>query len=132
MGTVAKTVEEEFNIMSCPKFVKVERRGIKLKLLLDTKFFSPLVQSLPVYIHNSSDTLCQFQNFPVCRVRPPPLYMGMKSLLMSIPHQEGFRAVCFFLQQRPELSPSTTTLLHLAELILTVNNFSFNCSHFLQ
>eukprot|EP00061_Rhincodon_typus_P011028 g35737.t1 len=37
-----------------------------------------------------------------------------------------------FLEQRPELSPTTTTLLRLAKLILTVNNFAFNSSHFLQ
>eukprot|EP00061_Rhincodon_typus_P018110 g47138.t1 len=46
--------------------------------------------------------------------------------------QEGLRAFCFFLEQRPEPSPRTTALLRLAKLILTLNNFSFNSSHFLQ
>eukprot|EP00061_Rhincodon_typus_P003465 g20157.t1 len=41
-------------------------------------------------------------------------------------------ALCFFLEQRPELSPPTTTLLCSAELVLTFNNFSFNSSHFLE
>eukprot|EP00061_Rhincodon_typus_P008043 g30299.t1 len=45
---------------------------------------------------------------------------------------EGLRAPRFFLDQRPESSPPTTTLLRLAELILTFNNFTFNSSYFLQ
>eukprot|EP00061_Rhincodon_typus_P015501 g43211.t1 len=45
---------------------------------------------------------------------------------------EGLRAFHFFLEQRSEPSSLTTTLLRLAELILTLNNFSFNPSHFLQ
>eukprot|EP00061_Rhincodon_typus_P004036 g21600.t1 len=45
---------------------------------------------------------------------------------------ESLRALCFFLEQRPEPSTPTTTLLRLAELVLTLNKFSFNSSHFLQ
>eukprot|EP00061_Rhincodon_typus_P001768 g15727.t1 len=35
-------------------------------------------------------------------------------------------------EQRPELSPPITTLLSLAELVLTLNNFSFSSSHSFQ
>eukprot|EP00061_Rhincodon_typus_P004951 g23806.t1 len=35
---------------------------------------------------------------------------------------DGLRALHFFLEQRPEPSPLTTTLLCLAELIYTLNN----------
>eukprot|EP00061_Rhincodon_typus_P009207 g32512.t1 len=45
---------------------------------------------------------------------------------------DGIRALCFFLEQRPEPSPPTITLLRLAKLVLILNNFSFNSSHFLQ
>eukprot|EP00061_Rhincodon_typus_P015634 g43414.t1 len=58
--------------------------------------------------------------------------MGMQTLHTSISYQDGLRVLNFFLEKRPELSPPTTTLLCLAELILTQNNFSFNSSHFLQ
>eukprot|EP00061_Rhincodon_typus_P018860 g48215.t1 len=37
---------------------------------------------------------------------------------------DGLRVLRFFLEQRPEPSPPATTLLCLAELILTLNNFS--------
>ncbi|XP_067901966.1 otogelin-like [Heterodontus francisci] len=49
-----------------------------------------------------------------------------------IPNQDGLRAVCFILEQRPNQSPSTTTLLRLAEFVLISDNISFNATHFLQ
>eukprot|EP00061_Rhincodon_typus_P006068 g26308.t1 len=58
--------------------------------------------------------------------------MDVQSLYTSIPRQDDLRALHFFLEQRPEPSPPTSTLLRLAELILTLNNFSFNSSHLLQ
>eukprot|EP00061_Rhincodon_typus_P011751 g37001.t1 len=54
----------------------------------------------------------------------------MHQAIVSI--MEGLRALRFFLEQRSEPFPPTTTLLHLAKLILTLNNLSFNSSHFLQ
>eukprot|EP00061_Rhincodon_typus_P007726 g29712.t1 len=45
---------------------------------------------------------------------------------------DGLRAFGFFLDQRPEQFPSNTALLHLAELVLSLNNFSFNSFHFCQ
>eukprot|EP00061_Rhincodon_typus_P006075 g26322.t1 len=43
---------------------------------------------------------------------------------------DDLRALCFFLEQGPAPFPPTIPLL--AWLILTLNNFSFNSSHFLQ
>eukprot|EP00061_Rhincodon_typus_P007856 g29962.t1 len=108
---------------SCP----TERISSYLDLV-----FSPLVQSLPAYIRDSSDTLCQFQNFQFAGSSSALFTMDVQSLYMSIPHQDGLRALHFFQEQRPELSPSTTSLLHLAKLVLTLNDFSFNSSHFFR
>eukprot|EP00061_Rhincodon_typus_P002302 g17137.t1 len=58
--------------------------------------------------------------------------MDIQSLYTFIPHADGLKALNFFLSHRPNQSPSTDTLIHLTELILTLNNFSFNSSHFLQ
>eukprot|EP00061_Rhincodon_typus_P015747 g43599.t1 len=58
--------------------------------------------------------------------------MNIQSLYTCIPHADGLKALRFFLSHRPNLSPSTDTLIHLTELVLTLNNFSFNSSHFLQ
>eukprot|EP00061_Rhincodon_typus_P014959 g42362.t1 len=58
--------------------------------------------------------------------------MGVQSLYTCIPHADGLKGLRFFLSRGPDQSHSTDTLIHLAELVLTLNNFSFNSSHFLQ
>eukprot|EP00061_Rhincodon_typus_P013898 g40558.t1 len=55
---------------------------------------------------------------------------GGSRVSVGIDYEEGLRALHFFLEQRPEPSPPTTTLLRLAERVVT--NFSFNSSQFLQ
>eukprot|EP00061_Rhincodon_typus_P007632 g29516.t1 len=74
----------------------------------------------PLNIRDSFDALHQFQNFQFATPATSSLPFT------SIPCQDGFRAVHF------ELTPSTTTLFRLAELILTLNNLSSNSTHFLQ
>eukprot|EP00061_Rhincodon_typus_P000645 g12313.t1 len=58
--------------------------------------------------------------------------MDIQSLYTCVPHADGLKALCFFLSRRPNQSLSTENLIHLSELILTHNNFSFNSSQFLQ
>eukprot|EP00061_Rhincodon_typus_P004148 g21850.t1 len=84
------------------------------------------------YICDSSVALCQFWNFQFASSSRLLFTMDVQSLYTSIPHQDGLGALRFFVEQRPEPSPPTTTLLRLAKLVLTLNNFSFNSSHFLQ
>eukprot|EP00061_Rhincodon_typus_P005102 g24179.t1 len=55
--------------------------------------------------------------------------MDIQSMYTCIPHIDGLR---FFLSRGPNQSPSTDTLIRLAELVLTLNYFSFNSSYFLQ
>eukprot|EP00061_Rhincodon_typus_P000455 g11778.t1 len=56
----------------------------------------------------------------------------VQSLYICIPNTDGLKALRFFLTRRPDQSLSTDTLIHLAELVLTLNNFPSNSSHFLQ
>eukprot|EP00061_Rhincodon_typus_P005066 g24097.t1 len=58
--------------------------------------------------------------------------MDIQSLYTCIPHADGPKALHFFLSRRPNQSPSTDNLIRLTKLVLTLNNFSFNSSHFLQ
>jgi hypothetical protein len=50
--------------------------------------------------------------------------MDVKSLYTVIPHHDGLRALKFFLDKRPNRELSTSVLVRLAELVLTLNNFS--------
>ena len=58
--------------------------------------------------------------------------MDVKSLYTVIPHRDGLEALKFFLNKRTLLEPTTTTLIRLAELVLTLNNFSFDGEHYQQ
>ena len=51
--------------------------------------------------------------------------MDITSLYTVIPNDEGLRALKHFFDHRTVKEPSSETLLRLAELILTLNRFSF-------
>ena len=58
--------------------------------------------------------------------------MDIKSLYAVIPNNDGLRALAQFLNKRGVKEPSTVTLTRLAELVLTLNAFSFNGDHYRQ
>ena len=58
--------------------------------------------------------------------------MDVESLYTVILHHDGLRALKFFFDKRPIQEPSTTVLLPLAELVLTLNNFSYDGEHYQQ
>eukprot|EP00061_Rhincodon_typus_P003333 g19829.t1 len=58
--------------------------------------------------------------------------MDIQSLYTCIPRADGLKAFHFFLSRRLNQSPSTDNLIRFTEFILTLNNFSFNSSHFLH
>jgi hypothetical protein len=58
--------------------------------------------------------------------------MDVKSLYTCIPHEDGLKAIEHFLNQRSEQHPPTSTILRLTELVLTLNNFTFNGNHYIQ
>ena len=58
--------------------------------------------------------------------------MDVKSLYTVIPNDSGLQALSYFLDQRTIKEPSTYTLVRLAELVLTLNAFSFDDQHYRQ
>ena len=58
--------------------------------------------------------------------------MDIKSLYTVIPNDGGLQALAYFLDQRTVREPPTHTLTRLAELVLTLNAFSFNGQHYRQ
>ena len=58
--------------------------------------------------------------------------MDMTSLYSVIPNNEGLQALKYFFNQRPITKPSSETLLRLAELVLTLNCFSFGDNYYKQ
>ena len=58
--------------------------------------------------------------------------MDITSLYTVIPNNEGLPALKHFFDLRTVKEASSETLLRLAELVLTLNCFSFADSHFKQ
>ena len=58
--------------------------------------------------------------------------MDVKSLYTVIPNSDGLAALKHFLDLRPTQNPPTSTLLRLAELVLTTNGFSFDDKYYVQ
>eukprot|EP00061_Rhincodon_typus_P007693 g29649.t1 len=90
------------------------------------------IQELPTYVRDTTHALHLLQNLRFPGPQHLIFTMDDQSLSTCIPHADSLKAVCFFLSRRPDQFPSTNTLIHLIELVLTFNNFSFNSSHLLQ
>ena len=100
---------------------------------LDT-LLQPLVQQLPSFVKDSTHALQLIQNLnetpDFC---PTYLFtLDVTSLYTIIPHVDGLRALQYFLDTREKPTPSTATLVRLAELVLNNNTFSFQGETFRQ
>ena len=58
--------------------------------------------------------------------------LDVSSLYTNIPHNEGINACDHFLRTNPHNTIPTGTICDLIRMILTMNNFTFNDSHYLQ
>ena len=58
--------------------------------------------------------------------------MNISSLYTVIPNSEGLQALTYFFDQRTVKEPSSEPLLRLAELVLTLNCFSFAGNYYKQ
>ena len=90
---------------------------------------SPLVCNVKTHVKDTNHALQIFRTFQFAHddARQRFLYtIDIKSLYTVIPHNSGLEALKYFLNKRPLLDPPTVTLTRLAELVLTLNAFSFN------
>ena len=96
---------------------------------------APLVRGLSSYVKDTNHALQIFDSFhfdPGNDKRCFIFTMDIKSLYTVIPNDCGLKALAHFLDKRPVLQPATSTLTRLAELVLTLNTFSFNGAFYRQ
>ena len=89
----------------------------------------PLVCNVKTHVKDTNHALQIFRTFQFAHddARQRFLYtIDIKSLYTVIPHNSGLEALKYFLNKRPLLDPPTVTLTRPAELVLTLNAFSFN------
>ena len=93
---------------------------------------TPLVQSLPSYVKDTNHMLRIADSFRFPGTFNYVFTMDVKSLYTVIPNGDGLLALTHFLNKRQVLQPPTHTLVRLAELVLTLNTFSFNGNFYRQ
>ena len=98
---------------------------------LDKKM-APFVESLPTYIKDTNHALNILKQFSFPGNNKFLFTMDITSLYTVIPNNEGLLALKYFFDQRTVKEPSTDTLLRLAELVLTLNCFTFSGEIFKQ
>ena len=91
-----------------------------------------MVKSLPSYIIDSTHALQIFRDFNFSGQDKLIFTMDITSLYTVIPNSEGLQALKHFFDQRTVKEPSSETLLRLAELVLTLNCFSFAGNYYKQ
>ena len=96
------------------------------------KIMAPIVKSLPSYIKDSQHALEIFRDFNFYGQDKLIFTMDISSLYTVIPNSEGLLALKYFFDQRTVKEPSSETLLRLAELVLTLNCFSFAGNYYKQ
>ena len=98
---------------------------------LDKKM-APFVKSLPTYIKDTNHALNILKQFSFPGNNKFLFTMDITSLYTVIPNNEGLLALKYFFDQRTVKEPSTDTMLRLAELVLTLNCFTFSGKTFKQ
>ena len=96
------------------------------------KVMTPIVKSLPSYIKDSNHALEIVRNFNFSGENKIICNMDITSLYTVIPNNEGLQALKYVFNQRPIKQPSSETLPCLAELVLTLNCFSFGDNYYKQ
>jgi len=95
---------------------------------------APIVKTLPSYIYiiYSQHALQIFWDFNFLGQDKLIFTMDITSLYTVIPNGEGLLALKHFFDQRTVKEPKSGTLLRLAELVVTLNRFSFRDNFFKQ
>ena len=96
------------------------------------KIMAPIVRSLPSYVKDSQHALQIFRDFNFLGEDKLIFTMDITSLYTVIPNDEGLIALKHFFGLCTVKETSSETLLRLAELVLTLNYFSFADSYFKQ
>ena len=96
------------------------------------KIAAPFVRNLNSYVKDSSHMLNIVDDFSYEGKHRFIFTMDIKSLYTVIPNDEGLQALKYFLDRREIKDPPIHTLLRMAELVLTLNNFNFNGEHYKQ
>ena len=98
-------------------------------------YLKPSVNTVPSYVKDTTDFLNKLANLNTINTLPDNailVTLDVTSLYTNIPHSEGIEACHFFLRKRNDKHIPMETLCDLIQIILNMNNFTFNNKHYLQ
>ena len=91
-----------------------------------------IVRDIPSYVRDTKDFLTKLNDIRHIPKESLLVTLDVKSLYSNIPNNESIKAVREAYDKHPSKSVSTKVIITFLSLILTLNNFIFNCSHYLQ
>lgn len=86
----------------------------------------PIVQSLPSYFKDTTHFLLELEKLGPLPSNAILVTLDVSSLYTNIPHRDGLEACRHFLNTRKNKSLPTERLCDLIQMILDMNNFTFN------
>ena len=92
----------------------------------------PIVKEIPSYVKDTQDFLKKLEKVKDIPLESLLVTFDVKSLYTNIPNNEGIKAVKESYEKYKEKTVSTKVIITFLSLILALNNFVFNCTHYLQ
>ena len=92
----------------------------------------PIVKDIPSYVRDTKDFLRKLNDIRHIPKESLLVTLDIKSLCANIPNNKGIKAVREAYDIHPSKSVSTKVMVIFLSLILTLNNFIFNCFHYPQ
>ena len=89
----------------------------------------PIVKENPSYVKDTQDFLKKLEKVKDILQESLPVTLEVKSLYTNIPNNEGKKVVKESYEKYKEKTVSTKVIITFLSLILTLNNFVFNCTH---
>ena len=111
-----------------PVVTSVDCHTTKISKYVD-HLLQPHVKELRSYVKISRDFMRKINNLERISENRIFVTMDVRSLYTKIPNNECIKAVKDNLKAKNHFNKNFTTFLHL---VLTVNNFMFNCQNYLQ
>ena len=92
----------------------------------------PIVKEIPSYVESTTDFLRKINQIDFAADNSYLVSLDVKSIYNNIPNEERIKSVKTPLEKNSIRTASTKVITTFLALILTLNNFVFNCKNYLQ
>ena len=92
----------------------------------------PIVKQIPFYVQDTNDFINKINAVKSVPKNSYLVTMDVRSLYTNIPNVEGISTVKRAFDNYPNKTTTTKVITTFLALILTLNNFVFDCIHYLQ